>query len=163
MRSMYEYVRYDFSDRRWCQCREGLHALHKTMFDIFLSKRLGHILWKGMKLFHARVMLHPDLNILASAWLSRKIFGINDKVTKSGPFDLHSSNSYYLIINFKKTFFFFAHSIFLHNFAIVNHVWTLSDHAGWGSRGRAPRRGLLRSSFNYDGQCESLNVWDERP
>jgi hypothetical protein len=40
----------------------------------------------------------------------------------------------------KKTFFFFAHSIFLHNFARVNHVWTLSDHAGCGLRGGAPRQ-----------------------
>jgi len=32
-----------------------------------------------------------------------------------------SLSSCYLIINFKKAFFFFAQSIFLHNFAIVNH------------------------------------------
>ena len=51
---MHGYVRYDFSERRWCQCREGLHALPKIMFDLFLlggvfSYRLGHFLREGMK------------------------------------------------------------------------------------------------------------------
>jgi len=47
------------------QCREGLHALPKTMFDLFLKtvgafysgwwhfQRLGHFLRKGMKPFPA--------------------------------------------------------------------------------------------------------------
>ena len=48
-----------------CQCREGLHALPKIMFDLFLSKRLDHFsavgsfLWKGMKPFPALGMRHP--------------------------------------------------------------------------------------------------------
>jgi len=65
-----------------CQCREGLHALPKTMFDKFckaykrrknsfnslildIFQRLGHFLRKGMKPFPALDMRH--LNILASA------------------------------------------------------------------------------------------------
>ena len=53
MRSMYEYVRktnesHDFPERQWCQCREGLHALPKTMFDIFL-KAVGSFFEEGHK------------------------------------------------------------------------------------------------------------------
>ena len=50
----------------------------------YFSKRLGHFLRKGIKPFPALEMRHPDLNVLASAWLSRKVFGLNKKVTKSG-------------------------------------------------------------------------------
>ena len=63
-------VRYDSSERRWCQCREGLHALPKIMFDLFslgggvFSYRLGHFLREGMKPSPALGMRHPDLNIL---------------------------------------------------------------------------------------------------
>lgn len=38
MRSMYGYVRYDFPERQWCQCREGLHTLPKIMFDQFFKE-----------------------------------------------------------------------------------------------------------------------------
>ena len=57
-------------------CREGLHALPKTMFDKFckaykrrknsfnslildIFQRLGHFLWKGMKPFPAQDMRPP--------------------------------------------------------------------------------------------------------
>jgi len=66
-------------DSQWCyfvyqkmtklrQCREGLHALPKTMFDLFFKavggicqrlehfQRLGHFLRKGMKPFPAQDM-----------------------------------------------------------------------------------------------------------
>ena len=48
--------------QRWCQCREGLHALPQIMFDrfskwwwhfkmvvVFFPKRLGHFSREGMK------------------------------------------------------------------------------------------------------------------
>jgi len=53
------------------QCREGLHALPKTMFDLFLKtvgafysgwwhfQRLGHFLRKGIKPFPALDMRSP--------------------------------------------------------------------------------------------------------
>ena len=48
-----------------CQCREGLYALPKTMFDLFFSgcdifQRLGHFLWKGMKPFPALGTMPPE-------------------------------------------------------------------------------------------------------
>ena len=52
---MHGYVRYDSSEQRWCQCREGLYALPKIMFDLFsldggvFLYRLGHFLREGMK------------------------------------------------------------------------------------------------------------------
>ena len=63
---------YKSDDVGTCQCREGLHALPRTMFDLFLSKQLDHLsavgsfisgwvifLWKGMKPFPAPGVRHP--------------------------------------------------------------------------------------------------------
>ena len=47
----------NFPELQWCKCREGLHALPQTMFDLFSSKSavvFFHIGWdiflrEGMK------------------------------------------------------------------------------------------------------------------
>ena len=52
----FNYETLMLTERQWCQCREGLHALPKIMFDLFskigggvISQRLGHFLREGMK------------------------------------------------------------------------------------------------------------------
>jgi hypothetical protein len=61
----------------------------------------------------------------------------------------------------------------LRNFQIVvrdvatvdAHGYVISLYAGYAIGvvriGLSYRRGLLRCSFNYDGQCEGLRTWDE--
>ena len=80
------------SDDVWtCQCREGLHALPQKMFDLFLKAAgsffSGWVIFCGrawsLSLHCVCVTLYHQ-NILACAWLSRKVFGLNNKVTKSG-------------------------------------------------------------------------------
>ena len=75
----FNYKTLMLTERQWCQCREGLHALPKIMFDLFfkigggVSNRwcvfltaVGTFLREGMKPSPAQGMRHPDLHFLAS-------------------------------------------------------------------------------------------------